>query len=57
MVIGMSRAWEQGPDRDSVSLHQMLAEAGFRVQEAEVRRMWAPVEIVLAVKESDPCDE
>jgi len=35
----------------------MLAEAGFRVQEAEVRRMWAPVEIVLAVKESDPCDE
>jgi demethylmenaquinone methyltransferase/2-methoxy-6-polyprenyl-1,4-benzoquinol methylase len=56
VVIGISRAWEQGPDRDSLSPHQMLTAAGFRIQEAEVKRMWAPVEIVLAVKESDSCD-
>ncbi len=54
VVIGISRAWEQGPERDSLSPHQMLTAAGFRIQEAEVRRMWAPIEIVLAVKGNEP---
>jgi demethylmenaquinone methyltransferase/2-methoxy-6-polyprenyl-1,4-benzoquinol methylase len=53
VVIGVSRACEQGPDCDSLPLRRMLTAAGFTIQEAEVRRMWAPVEIVLAVKESD----
>jgi ubiquinone/menaquinone biosynthesis C-methylase UbiE len=54
VVIGVSSAWERGPDGDSVSLRRMLTAAGFTIQEAELRRMWAPIEIVLAVKESNP---
>jgi demethylmenaquinone methyltransferase/2-methoxy-6-polyprenyl-1,4-benzoquinol methylase len=54
VVIGLSTACEQGPDCDSLSLRRMLTAAGFTIQEAEVRRLWAPVEIVLAVKGSEP---
>jgi ubiquinone/menaquinone biosynthesis C-methylase UbiE len=52
VVIGLSRAHEQGPDCDSVSLRRMLTVAGFAIKAAELRRMWAPVEIVLAVKKN-----
>ena len=54
VVIGLSRAHEQGPDCDPVSLRRMLTVAGFEIKDAEVRRMWAPIEIVLAVKGNEP---
>jgi ubiquinone/menaquinone biosynthesis C-methylase UbiE len=53
-VIGVSSACEQEPDGGRASLRRMLAAAGFTIKEAEVSRMWAPIEIVLAVKGSDP---
>ena len=54
VVIGVSGACEQGPDCDPIYTRRMLIAAGFAIKEAEVRRMWAPIEIVLAVKESGP---
>ena len=54
VVIGLSREHEQGPDCDPVSLRRMLTVAGFEIKDAEVRRMWAPIEIVLAVKGNEP---
>jgi ubiquinone/menaquinone biosynthesis C-methylase UbiE len=54
VVIGVSGTGEEGADRDTISVRQMLAAAGFTIKEAEVRKMWAPIEIVLAVKGSDP---
>jgi ubiquinone/menaquinone biosynthesis C-methylase UbiE len=50
VVIGVSRAWEREPDCDSVSLRRKLTAAGFTIQGAQLRKMWTPVEIVLAVK-------
>src|ERR1700733_2397354 len=54
VVVGVSRTCEQGPDCELTDLRRMLTAAGFAIKEAEVRRMWAPIEIVLAVKGIGP---
>jgi ubiquinone/menaquinone biosynthesis C-methylase UbiE len=54
VAVGVSRIWEQGPDCEATDVRRMLTAAGFAIKEAEVRRMWAPIEIVLAVKGSGP---
>jgi demethylmenaquinone methyltransferase/2-methoxy-6-polyprenyl-1,4-benzoquinol methylase len=53
VVVGVSRAYEPGPDREFFSLRRMLTAAGFTITTAELRRMWTPIEIVSALKGSD----
>jgi ubiquinone/menaquinone biosynthesis C-methylase UbiE len=52
VVIGEPGA--HGPGGEAVSLRRLLTAAGFTIKEAELRRLWAPIEIVLAVKGGDP---
>jgi ubiquinone/menaquinone biosynthesis C-methylase UbiE len=54
VVIGLSQPCEQGPDCDPIYTRRMLTAAGFAIREAEVRQMFAPIEIVVAVKGSGP---
>jgi demethylmenaquinone methyltransferase/2-methoxy-6-polyprenyl-1,4-benzoquinol methylase len=54
VVIGGSGVREQGPDRDPCSLQRMVTAAGFTIEDAELRRLWVPIAIVLAVKGSNP---
>jgi demethylmenaquinone methyltransferase/2-methoxy-6-polyprenyl-1,4-benzoquinol methylase len=53
VVVGVSRACEQGQDRDVFSLRRTLTAAGFTITSAELRRMWTPIEIVSAVNGSN----
>jgi ubiquinone/menaquinone biosynthesis C-methylase UbiE len=50
VVIGLSRECKQGPEFDPIYTCGMLIAAGFAIKDAQVRKMWAPIEIVLAVK-------
>jgi hypothetical protein len=48
----MSRTGEKVPDCRPTDALRKLRAAAFAIKEAEVRRMWALIEIVLAMKGS-----